>query len=408
MPTRHFNDYAHVVSTGTAAELEQTLEQLEQKTSARVIVVVLRKMESDLPIEEYTARVAKSWGVGEYRLLNSAVLFVFAEPRQAWLQVGTGLESALPDATVDSIVDTTLMPSLRKGDFDNALRASVAAIVHQVETTKLAGAGRKLVQREEARSNAVAAAPPVQAAEVVSTNTQVKVIAPVPDKMLQPPVTVAATNVAAASLAQPAEVVTRTNQTGAAAPVPTGLETKPAPPVAATASNSVGASPSHGEVVPPVVSPARETSLPTVVKSQPAVSAPSATNEIQGGRALPTHRPADVAPAAHRAGSDVSDARKAALAAYDNAVIEKVQQRWNAFVERHGSYQKSGKVTVEFQLLEDGSIQGLKTKDETGDKTLRLYCEKAVRESAPFKPLPAELQKSSDHKPRDVEMTFQY
>src|SRR5208282_5562209 len=125
----------HVMSAGVAAELDQTLEQLEQKTSGRVMVVVFQKMESDLPIEEYTAGIAKSWGVGEYRLANSAVLFVFAEPRRAWLQVGTGLEKALPDATVESIIGTILNPSLVRGEFDAGLRAGVAAIVHQVEVT---------------------------------------------------------------------------------------------------------------------------------------------------------------------------------------------------------------------------------------------------------------------------------
>jgi uncharacterized membrane protein YgcG len=368
MPTRHFNDNAHVVSSGTAAELNQTLTQLEQNTSSRVMVVVYRKMESDLPIEEYTAHVAKSWGVGQYRLLNSAVLFVFAEPRQAWLQVGTGLQKALPDAAVDSIVDTILIPSLKKGEFDTGLQASVAAIVHQVETIKPAVAESKPAQRGQSRTNEVREAPPVRAAEAVSA----------------------------------------TNQINVAARVPPVVESKPPPVVSATNSVSVAPPTAQAEVAPPTAPSQPVTSSATVVKSGPAAPAQTATTEVKEVKAVPAPRSADTVPPVHRARAAATDASKGALAAYDNAVIEKVQKRWNAFVVRHGSYEKSGKVTVEFQLLDDGSIQGLKTRDETGDQTLRLYCEKAVQESAPFNPLPAELRKSSNHKPRDVEMTFQY
>jgi len=335
MPSRHFNDYAHVMSAGVATELDQTLEQLERKTSARVMVVVLRKMESDLPIEEYTAGIAKSWGVGEYQLANSAVLFVFAEPRRAWLQVGTGLEKALPDATVDSIISTILNPSLARGEFDTGLRASVVTIVHQVEAAKPAMAETKPAQREPSRTNEVRATPPV-------------------------------------------------------------MDSKPSPPVA------------WAEVAPPTVPSQPPQSLPTVVKSQTMAPARPPTNEIKEAKALSVSRPADAVPPAQRAGTAATNASKAALAAYDNAVIEKVQNRWNAFVERLGSYKKSGKVTVEFQLLEDGSIQGLKSTDETGDKVLRLYCEKAVLESAPFTPMSTEMRKLANRKPRDVEMTFQY
>src|SRR5580700_1872971 len=77
VPERYFNDYANVVSTATATELNQKIEQFERDASSQIVVAVYPKMESDSSIEDYTVRVAQSWGVGQKEKKNGIVLFVF-------------------------------------------------------------------------------------------------------------------------------------------------------------------------------------------------------------------------------------------------------------------------------------------------------------------------------------------
>ena len=91
-PKQFFNDYAHVVSSATAATLNKTLENFERETSSQILVAIFPKMESDSSIEDYTVRVAQSWKVGQNSKDNGAVLFVFIQNRQMFLQVGYGLE----------------------------------------------------------------------------------------------------------------------------------------------------------------------------------------------------------------------------------------------------------------------------------------------------------------------------
>src|SRR6266478_6153687 len=128
-PERYFNDYAHVVSTATATELNQTLEQFERNASSQIRVVVYPKMESDSSIEDYTVRVAQSWGIGRKGKNNGAVLFVFVNDHKMYLQVGYGLEGALPDALAKQIIEKEIKPSFRKGDYAGGLRAGVTAIL---------------------------------------------------------------------------------------------------------------------------------------------------------------------------------------------------------------------------------------------------------------------------------------
>jgi uncharacterized protein len=128
-PKEHFNDYAHVVSPATATDLNRQLEQFERDTSSQILVTVYPKMQSDSSIEDYTVRVAQSWGVGQKNRNNGAVLFVFVQDRKLYIQVGYGLEGALPDALAKRIIENEIKPHLRNGDFDGGLRAGVTAIL---------------------------------------------------------------------------------------------------------------------------------------------------------------------------------------------------------------------------------------------------------------------------------------
>jgi uncharacterized protein len=128
-PENHFNDYAGVVSAAAAQQFNQTLENFERETSDQILVAVYPKMQSDSSIEDYTVRVAQSWGVGQKSKNNGAVLFVFIQDRKMYLQVGYGLEGALPDALAHQIIDKELRPRFKSGDYEGGLRAGIAAIL---------------------------------------------------------------------------------------------------------------------------------------------------------------------------------------------------------------------------------------------------------------------------------------
>jgi uncharacterized protein len=128
-PQNHFNDYAGVVSTAAARQFNQTLENFERETSDQILVAVYPKMQSDSSIEDYTVRVAQSWGVGRKETNNGAVLFIFVQDRKMFLQVGYGLEGALPDALAHQIIDQEIKPRFKSGNYEGGLRAGIAAIL---------------------------------------------------------------------------------------------------------------------------------------------------------------------------------------------------------------------------------------------------------------------------------------
>src|SRR5438876_8371841 len=127
-PDRYFNDYAGVVSKEAALRFNEQLAQFERETSDQVVVAVFPKMASDSDIADYTQRVAQAWGVGQKDRRNGAVLFVFVEDRKMFIQVGYGLEGALPDVTAFDITERHIKPRFRAKDYDGGLTVGVDLI----------------------------------------------------------------------------------------------------------------------------------------------------------------------------------------------------------------------------------------------------------------------------------------
>jgi uncharacterized protein len=127
-PDRYFNDYAGVVSKDAALRFNEQLAQFERETSDQVVVAVFPKMQSDSDIADYTQRVAQAWGVGQKERRNGVVLFVFIQDRKMFIQVGYGLEGALPDATAFDLTERHIKPLFRTGNFEAGLATGIDLI----------------------------------------------------------------------------------------------------------------------------------------------------------------------------------------------------------------------------------------------------------------------------------------
>ena len=81
---------------GQAEALNAKLEQFEKDTSNQVLVWVDKKIPEGFTLDDFAVRAFKKWGVGQKGTNNGAALFVFTEDRKLRIEVGYGLEGALP------------------------------------------------------------------------------------------------------------------------------------------------------------------------------------------------------------------------------------------------------------------------------------------------------------------------
>ena len=147
-PRDHFNDYAGVVRSDTARQLDAELTQFERDTSNQLVVAIFPHMQSDSSIEDYTVRVFQAWKVGLKGQNNGAVLFIFSQDHKLRIVTGYGLEGALPDARCKQIIENEITPRFRSGDFTGGVTAGVHAMIAAAKG-EYRGTGRTVADQSD-------------------------------------------------------------------------------------------------------------------------------------------------------------------------------------------------------------------------------------------------------------------
>src|SRR5438046_7587669 len=145
-PPGYFNDYAGVVSKDAASRFNEQLAQFERETSNQVVVAVFPKMQSEDDVAAYTQRVAQAWGVGQKEKRNGVVLFVFIQDRKMFIQVGYGLEGALPDITAFDITEYHIKPLFRNGNYQGGLATAIDLICKAIRG-EYKGSGKTVAEQ---------------------------------------------------------------------------------------------------------------------------------------------------------------------------------------------------------------------------------------------------------------------
>ena len=105
-PADYVMDEAGVLDPSQRTLLTHDLRQFERETSNQLVVAVIPKVPDDYVMEDFTQRTAEAWGAGRKQRDNGMVLFVFPESRQLRVEVGYGLEGAVPDALANRIINS--------------------------------------------------------------------------------------------------------------------------------------------------------------------------------------------------------------------------------------------------------------------------------------------------------------
>ncbi len=127
-PPRLVNDYANVLSSEERMQLERTLVAYDDSTSNQVAVVLVNTLDG-YPIEEYALKILREWGVGNKKTNNGVVIVAAIQDRKVRIEVGYGLEGAIPDITANQIIQNDIRPAFRSGDYYEGLNNAAASII---------------------------------------------------------------------------------------------------------------------------------------------------------------------------------------------------------------------------------------------------------------------------------------
>jgi uncharacterized protein len=127
-PARFFNDYAQLVPPDDGARLDEKLKALDARTGTQIVVAIFPEIPEGNYLEDFTVRTAQAWRVGQKKLDNGAVLFVFVKDHKTRLEVGYGLEGQIPDAVAKRILQDYLSPQFKQGQYARGIDAAIEQV----------------------------------------------------------------------------------------------------------------------------------------------------------------------------------------------------------------------------------------------------------------------------------------
>ena len=149
IPATLVTDVAGVLSPEQKQALENKLVAIDDSSSNQIAVVILPSLDG-YPKEEYATKLFRDWGIGNKKTNNGILLLIAINDRQIRIEVGYGLEGAIPDVTALNIIDNDIKPAFKAGNYyegidqatDNIAKAAVGEYkVAKAKKSKSKGSG---------------------------------------------------------------------------------------------------------------------------------------------------------------------------------------------------------------------------------------------------------------------------
>jgi len=126
-PTGRVSDFAGLLPAGERSRIEDRLEEIERADSNQFAVAIFRSLDGE-SLEDFSIRLADQWKVGHKGRDNGLLLLIFTEDRKVRIEVGYGLEGAIPDALAGRVIRDVIAPRFREGRYADGILAAVDAL----------------------------------------------------------------------------------------------------------------------------------------------------------------------------------------------------------------------------------------------------------------------------------------
>lgn len=125
-------DLTGTLSAEQIAALDKRLGDFEARKGAQIAVLLVPTTQPE-SIEQFGIRVAEQWKIGRTKVDDGAILIVAKNDRALRIEVGYGLEGAVPDLKASRIIREVITPRFRANDFYGGIAAGTQALMNLVE-----------------------------------------------------------------------------------------------------------------------------------------------------------------------------------------------------------------------------------------------------------------------------------
>ncbi len=133
-PQGFVSDFANIIDSSTKASLQNRLQALQDANTVEIAVVTIPTL-GDESIETFAVKLFEEWGIGKKGSDNGVLLLVAPNEKEVRIEVGYGMEPVITDLLANNIVQKTIIPEFKKGDFSAGIAQGVDALVGIINKT---------------------------------------------------------------------------------------------------------------------------------------------------------------------------------------------------------------------------------------------------------------------------------
>jgi len=125
-------DTTNTLSSSDIAAQSSRLADLQRRKGSQIAVLIVPTTAPET-IEQFSIRAAETWKIGRKKVDDGALLVVAKDDHKLRIEVGYGLEGALTDVTARRIIDETIVPRFRSGDFSGGIAAGLTRMIGVID-----------------------------------------------------------------------------------------------------------------------------------------------------------------------------------------------------------------------------------------------------------------------------------
>lgn len=125
-------DTTGTLDAATRQQLEQQALALQQRKGSQLQVLMVPTTQPET-IEQYAVRAFESFKLGRKGVDDGVLLVVAKNDRKVRIEVGYGLEGAIPDITAGRVIQEYMVPKFRQDDYAGGVVDATAQLVRLVD-----------------------------------------------------------------------------------------------------------------------------------------------------------------------------------------------------------------------------------------------------------------------------------
>lgn len=127
-PTGMVNDYAGMLSGSETSRLENKLRAYRDTTTNAIVIATFESLQG-YPRQEIATTLFNKWRMWEGERYNGVLILISEKDREMQIEVGYGLEGAIPDAMANRVYADILVPNFRSGTYYAGLDRATDALI---------------------------------------------------------------------------------------------------------------------------------------------------------------------------------------------------------------------------------------------------------------------------------------